>query len=275
MKSPSMPEGRSAITVDWMERALRSGGATDIPTIEEIAVEDIGAGIGLLGEMLRCRLTYRGDGSKAPQSVIVKLPSQEPKTLRTCKRLKLYKREYDYYRHVGPYVPTRTPVMFYGDFEEKSIRFVLVLEDLGGMRRVDEIEGASAEQAKLAVREIGRLHGQYWNRIDQPLFAGFHRSLAPTQRLLVQIVYISSLTATLRNFEGCFSDDLRRLAESYGPRVADHISDMASGPMTLMHGDFRLDNMFFGADDATDFAVVDWQLSGIGSGLYDVAYFLV
>ena len=92
MGSPAMPEGRSEITVDWMERALRAGGATDIPAIEEIAVEDIGAGIGLLGEILRCRLTYREDGGEAPASVIVKLPSSEPKTLRTCKRLKLYKR---------------------------------------------------------------------------------------------------------------------------------------------------------------------------------------
>ena len=64
-------------------------------------------------------------------------------------------------------------------------------------------------------------------------FEGFHRSLAPTQRLLVQFVYLSSLAATLRNFEGYFSDDMRRLAEAYGPRVADHMSDMASGPMTL------------------------------------------
>ena len=32
--------------------------------------------------------------------------------------------------------------------------------------------------------------------------------------------------------------------------------------------------MFFGADDGDDFAAVDWQVSGIASGLYDVAYFL-
>ena len=81
------------------------------------------------------------------------------------------------------------------------------------MSTVDEIEEVSAEQARLAVRKIGRLHGQYWNKVDQPLFADFHRSLAPAQRPLVQFVYLSSLTATLRNFEGRFSDDMRLLAE--------------------------------------------------------------
>ena len=85
------------------------GGATDIPAIEEITVEDIGAGVGLLGEILRCCLTYRDDGGEAPASVIVKLPSQEPRTLPTTRRLKLYRREYDYYCHVGPHVPVRSP----------------------------------------------------------------------------------------------------------------------------------------------------------------------
>ncbi|MXX53415.1 MAG: phosphotransferase, partial [Dehalococcoidia bacterium] len=59
------------------------------------------------------------------------------------------------------------------------------------------------------------------------------------------------------------------------PKVVDHMSDMDSGPMTLMHGDFRLDRLFFGDGDGDNLAVVDWQVSGIGSGLYDVAYFLV
>ncbi len=128
-----------------MERALRSGGASDTPVIDGISIEDIGAGIGLLGEILRCRLAYRDEGGEAPASVIVWLPSSEPKTFRACSRLKLYKRVCDYHRHVGPHVPVRTPVMFYGDFEERSNRFALVLEDLGGMRTVDEIEGASAD----------------------------------------------------------------------------------------------------------------------------------
>ena len=109
-----MPEDRSGITADWMARALRSGGASDIPAIDEIAIEDIGAGIGLLGDILRCRLTYRDDGDEAPTSVIVNLPSRNPKTLRTSRRLKLYKREYDYYRHVGPHVRVRSPTMFSG-----------------------------------------------------------------------------------------------------------------------------------------------------------------
>ena len=67
---------------------------------------------------------------------------------------------------------------------------------------------------------------------------------------------------------------MRRLAETYGSRIADHIRLVAAGPKTLSHGDFRLDNIFFAADAADDIAVIDWQVSGLRSPLYDVAYFL-
>ena len=67
---------------------------------------------------------------------------------------------------------------------------------------------------------------------------------------------------------------MRRLAEAFGPRIADYMGDVAAGPQTLIHGDFRTDNMFFGAEGGDDFALIDWQASGIGSGLWDVAYFL-
>ena len=45
-------------------------------------------------------------------------------------------------------------------------------------------------------------------------------------------------------------------------------------PRTLTHGDFRLDNMFFGAAGTDEFAAIDWQVSGLNSGLKDVSYFL-
>ena len=65
-----------------------------------------------------------------------------------------------------------------------------------------------------------------------------------------------------------------RLVETYGTRMAEHLREVASGPRTFVHGDFRLDNMFFGAVDKDDVAVFDWQASGLGGAVYDVGYFL-
>jgi aminoglycoside phosphotransferase (APT) family kinase protein len=45
-------------------------------------------------------------------------------------------------------------------------------------------------------------------------------------------------------------------------------------PRTLLHSDFRLDNMFFDLADGSPFALVDWQLVQQGLGPGDVTYFV-
>jgi len=277
---PTIPGSANAVTADWMQHAMAAGGAHDVPPIKDLTIEPIGTGLGLLADLLRCHLKYHeragqtseAVGPKAPATVIVKLPSSEAKSRRLCKQFELYKRECHYYRRLAAHVPLRTPTLLYGNYEPRSDRFVLVLEDLGAMATADQIVGATAEQAKRAVRGIAKLAGHFWNKVDQPALSGSRAELSPKYRPLVQIVYLANLVRTMRIFGGVISDRGRRTLEAYGPRVAEHMGILAAGPMSFAHGDFRLDNMFFGDDE--DFAVIDWQVSGIQSGLYDVAYFM-
>src|SRR4029453_2451759 len=46
---------------------------------------------------------------------------------------------------------------------------------------------------------------------------------------------------------------------------------LAARPFTLLHGDLRLDNIFFGPEGAP---FTDWQSLARGPALYDVAYFV-
>ena len=274
LSKPPIPDGPTSITASWLNQALSAGAASDLPAVKEVDVEGVGARVGLLGEVLRCRLTYEDDAPSAPDSVIVKLPSSHPKNLKMSKLLQLYKREYSFYVRLAPHVPIHVAALYYEDFEDKTHRFVLVLEDMRGMETGNRIEGATERQAKVAIRAIARLHGLYWNKVDRPPVAGLHYSLHPKYRPLVQFAYLRCLVPALKNFDDHFSEDMRRLAEAYGPRIADHMADVAAQPLTFGHGDFHLDNMFFGPDGSDDFAVIDWQVSGISSGLYDVAFFM-
>ena len=278
MGKPPIPDGPTSITTAWLNQALSAGVASDLPALlpalKEVDVDVVGAGVGLMGEVLRCRLTYEDDAPSAPGSVIVKLPSSHPRNLKMSKLLQLYKREYSFYIRLAPHVPIHVAALYYGDFEERGHRFVLVLEDLRGMETGNRLEGATERQAKVAIRAIARLHGRYWNKVDRPPVAGLHYSLHPKHRPLVQLSYLRCLVPTLKNFGGLFSGDMRRLAEDYGPRIADHMADVAAQPLTFGHGDFLLDNMFFGPDGSDDLAVIDWQVSGISCGLYDVASFM-
>lgn len=270
---PAIPTTADDITAPWLQQALTHGGATAFPSIAEMAVENIGAGVGLVGTILRCRLSWRGD-TAMPDSVIVKLHSSRAETVETARRLRLYAREYAFYRDMAHNAPLRSPMLLYADFDEREHRFVLVLQDLIGMTTVDQVQGASAPQAKTAVRELARMHGAYWNRVDQPPVAGFNEAANRERLRLVQQVYQASLPAAFERLGNLFPHPMRRLAEAYGLGLVPHTDAVAAGPLTFSHGDFRVDNMFFGAEEPDDFAVVDWQVCGVRSGLYDVAYFL-
>ena len=227
-----------------------------------------------MGQVMRCHLDYPEPDDAAPSSIIVKLPSVNAKNRRLGKRLALYRREYDFYRSLASTIPVSTPRLLYGDFEPKSHRFVLVLEDIRGMAVADQIAGASPAQAKQAIRALARLHGAYWNRIDEAPVSESYDSNNPKLSPVVQVVYLANLVRTLKHFGDAFSSTTRPLAEAFGLGVVDHMAALRAGPRTFTHGDYRLDNLFFGDDGSDQVTVIDWQVSGLSCGLYDVGYFL-
>ena len=131
-----------------------------------------------MAEILRCELTFAADDGPS-ESVIVKLPSGKSRSIgRLGRRWRLYRREFSFYRDLAPGSPLRAPALLYGDFDARTHRFVLVLEDLRNLTAADQVRGATPEQARRAVREVAGLHGKYWDRVA-PLPADFHQTLAP------------------------------------------------------------------------------------------------
>ena len=272
---PAIPENERAVDADWMRRALSFGGTADLPALRNVVVENIGAGSGALGEILRCTITYLDAAAQGPGSVVVKLAGSDRRSLRIARALSMYKREYGCFRQLAPTMRLGLPRLFYGDFDDASHRFVLVLEDLRGMESVDQLAGAGAERIRRAIRGAAELHGQFWNRLDRPPLSDFFASVGRQKAWLSQLIYLICLAPCLERFGCLFSDRMRTLAVAFGPAVAAHMRNLATGPQTLTHGDFRLDNMFFAAGGGDDLTVIDWQTSGlIGDGLYDVAYFM-
>ncbi len=270
---PAIPAGVEQLTATWIQDALAAGGVADVPAIEGIAVEQVGAGIGHVGQSVRCRLTYAEEAPGAPETVFVKLHSSHPSTDKLARRVRLYRRECAFYRLLSHHAPIRSPILYYGDYDRRSNRLALVLEDLDGMDRVDEIEGANAEQARTVVRAIARFHAYSWGQTHTSPYIDIFDSLDPKWRPPVQLIYLASLRRTFEVFGDHFSGDMRRITETLGWKAADYMGDLARGPRAFGHGDYRLDNMFFGPDP-DDLAVIDWQVCGGNNPLGDVAYFL-
>jgi aminoglycoside/choline kinase family phosphotransferase len=49
---------------------------------------------------------------------------------------------------------------------------------------------------------------------------------------------------------------------------------LSERPRTLMHGDFRMDNLVFPGKGADGLTVLDWQITSRGRGAFDLGYFL-
>ena len=283
---PALCDDPATIDADWMQRALAAGGASDHPAIRDVVVEDLGAASNAFGRLLRCHLTAAAGVAADPATVIVKLPPADRRAFRFGRWMWMHERECLYYRRLARHAHIRSPALLYGDFDEATHRFVLVLEDLRDLEVPVQVAGVSAERARLAVREIARLHGQFWGPVDCPALSGCRDIFAPKIRRFLQFAYLLFLPVVLERFGDSFSPQTRRLAEDLGPRITAHFVAVSAEPRTLVHGDYRGENMFFrpevgaaasasgGASDGDDFAVVDWQGCGLGPGLYDVAYFL-
>ena len=270
---PAIPAGPHDITVDWLRQALARSAGFDTPQLRAVRVEPVGSGRGLFSTVIRCRLAWSSVATQQPRSVIVKLHSQDRKTFRLARLLKLYRREYDFYRRIRPSAVIRSPGLLFAEFAPYSHRFVIVLEDLAGLHSPSQVDGASLSQAISAVRAVARMHGRYWNNFNQSVLSGIP-DYTEKYRRLTQFGYMFNLAPALNRFGDLFTPETRRLAEMYGSRIADHLAQISRGPRTFTHGDFRLDNLFFGAPGTDDVVAIDWQNCGIHSGLRDITYFL-
>ena len=67
-------------------------------------------------------------------------------------------------------------------------------------------------------------------------------------------------------------DGLTTIGPKFGEFVGPILAGLAQAPCTLLHGDYRADNMMFGPDDSL--ILMDFQITGTGSAAFDLAYFV-
>ena len=79
----------------------------------------------------------------------------------------------------------------------------------------------------------------------------------------------------MQRFQDLVPAGVPEVAELIGRRIVNIKHRMAEPPQTLVHGDYRLDNLIFrNSEPALTLTVIDWGEVWRGRGLYDVAYFL-
>jgi hypothetical protein len=226
-------------------------------------VEPIGIGVGFLGQLARLRLTYDGPAPGAPATL-------DPGGRQVCQLFQFYPREIRFYRELAPRMPLRVPRCLASVLDEEADDFLLLLEDLGGLPMGDDAAGCSAAQAEVAIRAVAALHAAWWERDELERLAWVPASNAPVHQM-AEPAYQGTVAPFLALFGDHLSPRMRAITEDLGTHVVDLLNVLATPPVTIAHGDYRLDNLFF---DGGGVAAIDWQIAFRGSGVFDVAYFL-
>ncbi len=274
MTDPLLPLTSDEITVEWLNLVLREGDMLGGAPIRSFDREVIGEGAGFVGELSRITLRYHGPAPNAPSSLIAKLPTRDDTVRNIAQAFGFYEREVNFYQQLAGQVGLRTPRCYYSAMEPAAGRFVLLLEDLAPARCGDQIASCSLDEAQLALRELAKLHATWW---ESPKFAEFPWLPAVDDPLLRQVLaalYQQSWPHFVEEFKGQLPQAIFDIGERFGASFATLAESLGPRPATIVHTDFRLDNMFFGLADGSPFALVDWQIVQRGLGAADVTYFL-
>jgi hypothetical protein len=214
------------------------------------------------GTSSRARLALTGED--APDSVFVKMAAQTVPTRLMGEMGRLGATETRFYRELSPEL-SGLPTYYGSTFDPMTGRFVLVLEDLA----VDECEfpdtlhPLSAEQTTLVVELLARLHGKFWGRIPDWVYAASADSAALMTGPL------------LKTFAGRVAERTDIAVET-GRFIDDHYRAVArlidTPPHTVMHGDAHPGNVYFRHGEA---GLLDWQAVRRGHPCRELAYTLV
>jgi aminoglycoside/choline kinase family phosphotransferase len=259
------------LDADGLTAALQAAGTLP-PDVRVTSVDQQAVGTGQMGDCLRLALGYSADVD-APASIVAKLPSSDETSRATGMAMRTYEVEVRFYQQLADRLPVRAPVCHHAEIDLATGDFVLLLEDLAPAVQGDQVAGCSVDEAALVIEEAAKLHAPLWGAAE---LDGLDWAVRWSQES--QDGLQAMLTVLWPNF-----------VERYGDQLDDDVVEMGyrfiaglpgyygyrPQPHTVIHNDFRLDNLLLGTPaGGPPVAVVDWQTVGVGPGALDVSYFL-
>ncbi len=303
-----IPSGPEDLTPEWLTQMLRERGVARGASVVGFEHEVVGEGQGFLGLVVRFHLTWDPPEQGVPASIIGKFPIQVAQNRGMAQVGGMYEKEVHFYRDLADRVAIRKPLFYYGaadanpaEGREEQIerwlsrvpvwlvkrafpllgwigkrsknRSALFIEDLAPARPGDQVAGCGAEEARVIVRDLAVMHAGWWQSpaLDELTWI-------PSANFMARLML--SMVIAMRSDK--VVDDLAERAPVVAqlvPWLDEHAVEMmerlASPPITLLHGDYRLDNMcLLGEGADVRVTVFDWQTMLRGRGPFDLAYFV-
>ncbi len=210
------------------------------------------------------------DAAQGPKTLLAKVAAGD---LEARARVKGgYAAEVGFYAELVKKTAVKTPACYYAAISEDRLHFTLLLEDLAPRQPGVQANGCSTAQAAGALRNLAALHAPLWN--DAALYDATFLLGTSGQRSAASVAGLA--TGAVVEFEQRYAaalgpENLATLKAAV-PRLEAWLG-AEQKPFTVLHGDYRLDNLMFG-EAADDVVALDWQTAAVGAPTRDLAYFL-
>ena len=269
MKYPSTPD---QITTAWLEQRLaRDAGA--LRGFESQAV-----GTGQMCGSYRLTLDWvdgvtDGPTSERPATVIAKCPSTNPDSRNIASVTHTYVLETSWYRDLATQIPVRCPHCFFVELDPNGVDFALLLEDMAPAEQGDQLGGASIPEIAGALEQAAALHAALWNSPELDRYEWLR--LTESNQEIVRAMLPGLYQGFRERYTSRLAPEILEMGDELLTRLDGYLGNEPAG-RSLVHGDFRVDNLLFREREEAgpEVIVVDWQTASAGAGIADVAYLL-
>ncbi|MDH3754553.1 MAG: ecdysteroid 22-kinase family protein [Acidimicrobiia bacterium] len=300
----AIPQSADELTAEWFTDVLAE--RIDQATVTAVRTEIIGAGIGFVGELHRCQLTWDRDDARLPSSVVAKMPSALRKNRAMGEGLLAYEREILVYRDLAGRLGIAMPDHIHSAMDpnpapwlerivvflferlplgginwtvdqlmklarKSERRFLLVIEDIDDAQPPSQVEEGSLEDVQSALGVLADFHAANWQPTELVAENPFLWPLNRTPKV-VQAGYKRYRESFVARFGEMVESEFLRRMDELQAQLPELVDRLVAGPSCLLHGDYRLDNIMF--RPSGDMVVLDYQLVGYGRPGWDVAYFI-
>lgn len=265
----TLPEMPAGLTPTWLTTELqRTGFLPTTVTITSAIQEQVGEGVGMMSELARLRLSYSGDAAGLPTTLMAKFPSRNPTNRQVAMSYNLYERETRYFAELDPLTSARSPTAHISQLQGEN--FIILMQDLIDYRVGDQVVGATLAETEAMIDELAKLHATFWNNVSDLDWVPH----------IANSYHAENMDALLRigwsNMVSVFADYIDPAIAARGEEIIAALPEMQrrmdDAPITLLHGDFRMENVLFGvASEHEPVMIIDWQGPLLGKAMVDVA----
>jgi Phosphotransferase enzyme family len=257
------------LTPEWLTNLLVARGLN--VKINSLTATPIGTG--QVGATYRLVLDYAQRGDGAPDTLVAKLPSNDPVSRAAGTSHLTYIRESRFYQLFAGRKVLPVPQHLFIAFDDDTHNFALIMRDLPHHRAGNQLSTPTLDETNRAMDAAAAIHAAWWGdpALDTMDWLNGTKSVPPA--IDMEALYTVLWPAFCDRYGARITRDIKRVGDAFIGRIGAW-SGRVDGPRCLTHGDFRPDNMLFNLDDpAEPIVIVDWQTVGVGAGVSDIAYY--